>query len=142
MALLCMCLLNTLSLDVECILLSSTRHMLERLPTACIFSLLVKDNPEEVIDVGLSVNTTVFVLMPCKDSKKLKTCLSHPEARITVNTRKSRIKFPVKLTPAITGEKARSGFESSAGGTMVDGNVRFVKHSDVLHYQPLLKLQL
>ena len=30
----------------------------------------------------------------------------------------------VHITPAITGEKARSGFESSAEGTMVDGNVR------------------
>ena len=30
------------------------------------------------------------------------------------------------LTPAITGEKARSGFESSAEGTMVDGDVRFL----------------
>ena len=31
--------------------------------------------------------------------------------------------FKIQLTPAITGEKARSGFESSAEGTMVDGDV-------------------
>ena len=29
----------------------------------------------------------------------------------------------LRITPAITGEKARSGFESSTEGAMVDGNV-------------------
>ena len=39
------------------------------------------------------------------------------------------------LTPAITGEKARSGFESSTEGAMVDGDVMF--HFDIV----LLTLQ-
>ena len=45
------------------------------------------------------------------------------------NEKPSKIFFHIlinqrHITPAITGEKARSGFESSAKGAMVDGDVR------------------
>ena len=33
----------------------------------------------------------------------------------------------VHITPAITGEKARSGFESSSEAAMVDGDVIFAE---------------
>ena len=39
----------------------------------------------------------------------------------------------VHITPAITGEKARSGFESSTEGAMVDGDVMHLLHFGKTH---------